>query len=377
MTNISSRLYKVSIPFNLTFMHANASRSSCDSHILQIEGDNRSGFGEIILRPYVNDREGRLDSDDKIAGRLTEMLNGLTAKGLPDLATLRSFLLDPSWNKPDLPLLAAVEAAFLDLLCRTKNCDIYELLGESPRRERIAYGGILPILSSSAMEKILRTYVKLGIPYLRIKLSRDQGYNERVLNLAREIMGWDFDIRVDVNCGWDLETAEKHGELLQRWKITLVEEPLGPRHGEMIILNERLRGSGVVFVADESAVLFEDVDRIIGDKTFGMLNLRIAKNGGLLRVLELSRRADEKGLTYQLGSHVGETGILSVLGRIAVSLMEAPLYADGSFDDYILSENITRQSYTFGEKGIAPIIRGQYMGYDVAVEKLGRAVPLL
>ena len=72
-----------------------------------------------------------------------------------------------------------------------------------------------------------------------------------------------------------------------------------------------------------------------------------------------------QGLKYQLGSHVGETGILSVTGRIAASLMKNPAYVDGSFDDYILSANITEKSYTFGKGGKAPVISGKGIGYDV------------
>ncbi len=376
MTKISSRLYKLAIPFNLTFSHSEASRSVCDSRIVELGAGSHRGYGEIILRSYVNDPQGKLGTEDRINRRVAEILGELTGKGVPSLESLRTFLLDNPWEKPDLPLLAGIETALLDLLCRRNGTDIYGLLGRRPLRKEIRYGGILPILSPGTMEKILRSYGKLGITYLRIKLSGDYGYNDRTLALAREILGTDFDIRVDVNCGWNLESALGHLDLLRSRGVTLVEEPLGADPEPMGILAEKSRGSGVSYVADESAVLFGDVERIIGDGTFSMLNLRLAKNGGLLRVLELAERAEKGGLTYQLGSHVGETGILSVAGRIAASLMASPRYADGSFDDYILSGNITRRSYTFGPGGLAPVIEGDYMGYDVDREKLGDGVDL-
>ena len=377
MPEITSRMYKLSIPFKLIFSHSEASRSACDSQILEVGSGNEKGYGELLLRSYVNDPRGILNSDERIAGRLKEMLGELTCEGMPGMAELSSFLLKDSWEKQDLPLLAAVEAAFLDLICRKQNKDIYELIGREPLRDEIRYGGILPILSPGAMEKILQTYLKMAIPYIRIKLSADYGYNDGALSLAREILGDGFDIRVDVNCGWDIDAAVKHLDLLRSRGVALVEEPLGALPEKMRILAKKSLGSGVGYVADESAVLFSDLDGIIKDGTFTMLNLRIAKNGGLLRVLAMSEKADDNGLTYQLGSHVGETGILSVMGRIAASLMKTPLYADGSFDDHILTDNITRRSYTFGMQGRAPVIRGNKMGYDVAKEKLVNPVDLL
>lgn len=373
MPNLRAKVYTLSIPFNLTFAHAEASRSVCDSYILEMEQDGVRGYGELIMRGYVNDPEGILDSKDKIISRLSHLIRDLNGEGDHlSLKDLKVFVLDPSWEKQDLPLLAAIEAAVLDILCRRENKDIYELLQCTPKREDLYYGGILPILSEKGQMKFLTTYKEMAISYIRIKLSSDKAYNNLVLNTARKVLGDDFDIRVDVNCAWDVDAALDHLEILNRWGVKLVEEPLGADHKSMLILSGKSQGKGVGYVADESAVSYEDVEYIIRDKTFEMLNLRIVKNGGLFRVLKLADQAENAGLKYQLGSHVGETGILSVMGRLAASLMENPAYVDGSFDSYILSENITEKSYTFGLEGKASVVRADHMGYKVLSKMLGK-----
>ena len=369
----------LSIPFKMTFSHAGASRSACDSYILEISSGNFSGYGELIMRSYVNDPEALLDSPEKIRSRITYMLLELTDDNSEYLSIekLRQMVMNPKWEKQDLPLLAAVEAAVLDLLCRQHDTDIYNLLGLVPKRDELFYGGVLPILSDHALENILQIYHQIFIPYIRIKLSGDYKYNLKVLKTVRRSFGDDFDIRVDVNCGWDVETAVSHLDLLTTYGVKLVEEPIGADQKKMMVLSGKTGDCGIIYVADESAVTFKDVENIIRDKTFGMLNLRIAKNGGLLRVLELSAAADRTGLQYQLGSHVGETGILSVIGRIAASLMENPVYIDGSFDDYLLSDNITKESYTFSTGGKAPVISGKHIGYAVDEKKLVNGTALL
>jgi muconate cycloisomerase len=363
----------------MTFSHAEASRSVCDSYILALNDGKNSGYGELILRSYVNDPDKVLDSDKKISDKLSDMIT-LASAGNTDRLTpdeLKNRVHDIQWKKHELPLLAAIEGALLDLLCRSSNTDIYNLLGLPLQRETLVYGGVLPILSDDAMAGIIRIYQQISIPYMRVKLSKDLSYNKQVLKTVRESFGTDFDIRVDVNCAWDVETTVNHIKLLETSGVSLVEEPVGADREKMVKLASLTEGSGISYVADESAVSFDDLDRIAADKTFSMLNLRLAKNGGLLRVLELSKRADAAGLKYQLGSHVGETGILSVMGRIAASLMKNPVYIDGSFDDYLLSDNITTESYTFGNGGKAPVITGKKMGYDIDISKLGKGIVIL
>ncbi len=379
MSIISAVLYPLSIPFRMTFSHAEASRSVCDSYILELSDGKNSGFGELILRSYVNDPGGIFDSKPKISKRISEMIEELTDgnTGFITPDELKNKVLDSRWKNHELPLLAAVEGALLDILCRRNNADIYNLLGQPPKRMELVYGGVLPILSDEAMTGIIAAYHQIAIPYMRVKLSKDLSYNRHVLKTVRESFGSDYDIRVDVNCAWDIRTTLDHIDLLKSCGVKFVEEPVGADHEKMVNLAGRTRGSGVTYVADESAVSFDDIAGIAADKTFSMLNLRLAKNGGLLRVLELSLRAEKAGLKYQLGSHVGETGILSVTGRIAASLMKNPVYIDGSFDDFLLSDNITTESFTFGSGGKAPVITGKMMGYDVDTGKLGKGIVLI
>lgn len=372
MSTLHANLYALSIPFTMTFSHSRASRSECDSMVLRITDGSIDGFGELVLREYVNDLEGVFRGHEDIAGRMKEIVRLVTGSDPAAMSVdgLRAVVLDPDWAPQDLPLLAAVEGAVLDFLCKKENVDIYTLLDRRPLREEILYGAVMPIIQRDSMKKMLHAYRQIGMNNLRIKLSGDREQNNTALSLARDMLGSDFDIRVDVNCGWDVEEAVEQLDLLEDFGIRLVEEPLGPDREGMRSLAERSKDYAIVYVADESAVTFEDLDFIIGQKTFGMLNLRLAKNGGLLRVLELSERADHADLRYQLGCHVGETGILSMTGRAAAALIARPEYVDGSFDGHLLSDNVTKEHYTFGKGGVAPVIRQNGMGYEVVLSKM-------
>jgi hypothetical protein len=69
---------------------------------------------------------------------------------------------------------------------------------------------------------------------------------------------------------------------------------------------------------------------------------------------------------------VGKTGILSASDRLSASILLKALYAYGSYDSYLPSENITWENFSFGSGGVAEIIRGQGLGFASDETMLGR-----
>ncbi len=374
MNDLKAYVYALSIPFKLDFTHSQARRRASDSLVVEISDGNISGFGEAVAREYVTGTTtGALEEiADTLGGILKELppAEGGDSGFSHTPSPLTKFMLSSKWPRSELPLLCAVEGALLDLMCRYNNVDLYTLLQRTPRREEIQYGGTLPILPEPAAEKMLTAYKQAAISNLRVKLANETYYNRRVLEKARRILGDDYDLRVDANAAWSVEETLDQLEILREYGVYLVEEPLGLDREEMRRLCAFPQSADFCFVADESAVTFQDIEQIQSDNTFGMINIRLSKHGGLLRALKIAELADTYGLKYQLGCHVGETGILSGLGRAAASLMSAPVYADGSYDRHLLAENIITEDYTFGFGGTASIRRHQGVGYTVDTSKL-------
>jgi methylaspartate ammonia-lyase len=74
--------------------------------------------------------------------------------------------------------------------------------------------------------------------------------------------------------------------------------------------------TGVAVVADESLCSLEDGQRLAAAQAADGFNIRIAKCGGFLACLRLVKLANEAGLRCQMGTLVGETGILSRAAEI-------------------------------------------------------------
>ncbi|MBN1687203.1 MAG: hypothetical protein JW852_11140 [Spirochaetales bacterium] len=366
-----AELFALHIPFHIDFTHSQAKRLASDSLLVKVSAGDVHGYGEAVVRDYVSGSMGSGDVAEHACRAVAWMLEPIRSAGL-SMAGLREWSSQIDPPDSELPVLCAVETALLDLLCATKKADIYEVLGKRPARETLVYGGTVPMLPLKAAEALLHRYRMAEMKNLRLKIANDREYNRSLVALARSVMGDGFDLRVDANGAWDVDEALENLAMLADFGISTVEEPFGRDSEKILRCLEDPRSAGFTFVADESILSAADLDGIARSRTYSMINIRLSKNGGLLRSLEIAERAFTYGIAAQLGCHVGETGVLSAAGRVAASLMPDPVYVDGSFDAYLLSENVTRENLAFGRGGLAKTIRGNGLGFAINEEALKR-----
>jgi len=367
-----AELFRLNIHFKVDFAHAMASRSYSDSIIIMLESNGFKGYGEAVVRDYVSGSLGeKSDTLNNVKRAAEEFIRTYKRREF-SIASLKNYSESLKTKVSHLPILCAVETALLDILCKAEGKDIYELLDTEPLRDKIIYGGTLPILTVKAAEQLLMGFKQLGITNLRIKLSSNTEYSRQILKKARHILGKDFDLRVDANASWNLESALSNLKICRKYGIFTIEEPFGRDSKFLPKLINSPQVNNFHFVADESALTAEDIYKAEQDKSFDMINIRLSKNGGLFKSLLLAEEAEEYGIKYQVGCHVGETGILSSVGRVLASLVNNPVYTDGSYDEYLLSDNITKANLTFGPGGKASIIRGKGLGFEIDENKLRR-----
>jgi L-Ala-D/L-Glu epimerase len=367
-----AELLFLKIPFKMSISHAaKAGRSSSDSLVLRVDAVTASGYGEAVIRDYVT---GSLGCAGEAEGEAVRQVNRLLrplAGRETSWGEASEMLSGAACTAGELPLLCAAETAIMDLECRLAGLDIYELLDAAPLRSEVAYGGAIPMVPPEGVARFIASYVGFGFPNLKVKVGADPAFNIRVLEACRGAAGPGFDIRVDANSSWDPRACEAQLEICRRFGVSLVEAPFPDSPAADDAMREA-RTRGFRFMADEGLCTADDVRRVASSRAFDVLNLRLSKNGGLRRTLWLAREASREGLAYQLGCMVGETGILSALGRAAGALLPDPLYVEGSYDDVLLSENVTTESFGFGRGGRAPVLRARGIGYAVDSERLSR-----
>ena len=140
-------------------------------------------------------------------------------------------------------------------------------------------------------------------------------------------------IRVDANTGWVPEEAAALLPDLERLGVELIEQPFPARRLDQLRwLQER---SSLPIVADESCVLPEDLEGLVG--VVDGVNVKLAKCGGIGPAMRMLERARELGFRTFLGcmeeTQVGIAGS-AVVASLAdwVDLDGCLLLADDPFE---------------------------------------------
>jgi muconate cycloisomerase len=156
-----------------------------------------------------------------------------------------------------------------------------------------------------------------------------------------------------------------HVPLIKNYRIKVVEQPMVPGDPSVSELAQVMRPLHVRLMADESACALDEIERIVTDGYYDMINVRLSKCGGFRRSLRIIDYLRESNVPFQIGCQLGESGLLSAAGRILSLLCKDAIYHDGSYDAFLLSENITENHVSFGPKGKAGPLGGTGLGVKV------------
>ena len=144
-------------------------------------------------------------------------------------------------------------------------------------------------------------------------------------------------IRVDANTGWIPEEAVSLLPELERLGVELIEQPFpAGRLDQLRWLQER---SSLPIVADESCVLPEDLDRLVG--VVAGVNVKLGKCGGIGPAKRMLERARALGFKIFLGC-MEETSVAIAGSAVVASLADwvdldgCLLLADDPFEGLVL-----------------------------------------
>jgi L-Ala-D/L-Glu epimerase len=137
-----------------------------------------------------------------------------------------------------------------------------------------------------------------GFTSLKLKVGTDPVLDRDRVRAARAAAP-DAELRIDANQGWDAHTALAVLEELADQRLELVEQPVPAR--DLLGLAHVRRHSPVPVMADESVFGLEDLVAVVRLGAADLVNLKLAKAGGLTPARELARVARLHGLGVTVG----------------------------------------------------------------------------
>ena len=360
ITNIN--VYPVRIPFSFSINHHLKNRAKSSSVVIAVHSnDGKTGYGEGAPREYVTG-ESLLEVTTALENAVIYCINR-TINTVEDIDNLCAEF----YAKYQLPsMISALEIALLDLLGQQQHCSISKFLTKE-KSYPITYSGVLPHLSLDKLLQWLMFVKKMELRHLKMKV----GYPDDVENLAlaRKILGWDVDIRVDANRAWTMEQAIIKIKELEHFNISCVEEPLVAE--EVHKLPHLSRKVATPLLLDESVYTLKQAAYFANkiDTKQLLFNLKISKSGGLRAASMIHKFAKANGIACQLGCNVGETAILSSAGRLFAQTHDLK-YLEGSFAPFFMEEDIGTEPLVFSKKGTAQRLVGDGLGISIDLKKL-------
>lgn len=374
MRIIEATIYGLQIPFVESFNHSTQARRFSDSIVVRLKSeDGTIGYGEGVARAYVTGET----VETSLAHITNKLLPAILEKdfeplapgpdpvaalspvdeALPEEVSANGVI---AWNAAR----CAVELALIDCLLKKQKLSLSQVL--PPARSVVSYSGVI---TSGSVEKAVQhaKFFKLfDIRQLKIKIGEDQT-RERVA-AVREVVGAGVSLRLDANGAYDVQQALRTLSELSAFDIATIEQPI--ERGNPADLAAVKKQSQIPLMVDESLVTLADAEALIEAGACDYFNLRISKCGGITRTLKLARMAERAGLKTQLGSHVGETAILSAAGRHVAAHLGNLSFVEGSYGQLLLSEDLAQDSISFGHGGRARLLRGPGLGVKVREEIL-------
>jgi muconate cycloisomerase len=364
------RVHAVRLPFAFDFSHAQRKRAFTENVVVEVvaEGGALSGFGEGAPRSYVTG-ETTGSAGQSIAAAMD---SPAFCWDLSAPEQIRHWMAGIERGRFGNAARCALELALLDALGRCLQRPAIDFFPGNALVQSIFYGAALPLAPPALIEKGCRIVRELGIHRLKLKFGADLKQNRAMLEAVESVFGKDCELKVDVNFAWDLAAALAHIPLLSRHRVKVVEQPLPPGNPDCGALAAAMAATDIVLMADESACTLSDLENICKEGSFGMINMRLSKCGGFFRSLEMIDYLRKAGLSFQVACHLGESGILSAAGRALGLLCGDAVYWDGSYDAFLLQENLTTEDVTFGPGGKAGPLAGPGLGVEVSRKALQR-----
>lgn len=335
-----ARLYRVALPMRIGFDHPARRRSTSDSLLLSLTVDGVTGLGECAPRSYVTG-----ETTDTVTEALRRVpmdrfmarLRATAPEQLLDMLRVRGFEsvfgMD-TWPAGGNNLVCLLETAVLDLTGRRLGVAVGQLVSAAPELPAAAVSQVLDL--SLGVEEFLDT--RGPFHFVKIKASDDIGRDVRTVTAIRRRLGPAVPVLVDANMSWTPATAVANARRLRACGVDHLEEPLPPRSWDD--LRNLRRMTGIQVMLDESVCTLDDVHRAVDREACDAVNVRVAKNGGLLncvRVIEYTRAC---GLRFQIGVQVAETGPLINASRMLALRSADAMTVEAGQSDRFFAEMI-------------------------------------
>jgi D-galactarolactone cycloisomerase len=221
-------------------------------------------------------------------------------------------------NGPHVFALSALDIALWDIAGKVANQPLWRLLGGSPAESMTCYASLLRYGEASQVAAACERATARG--YRDVKLHET---TTPEITAAREALGEDAKLMVDVNCPWTVWQALDMARDLEDLELTWLEEPVWPPGDHEGMSRVRLEG-GIPIAAGENAAGLHDFRAAFEAGAQDIAQPSVIKIGGPSAMVEIAALAKVFGVRLVPHNAYFGAGFLASLHVNAALAPDAP-----------------------------------------------------
>lgn len=302
-------LHKISIPLIEPFVISLGPIYEAENVIVKIHtAQGITGWGECS--PFMSIAGESADTGLVVGRYLEKKLLGSNALDIEQrIADMDSVIYANNCIK------SAFDMALYDIAAKNTGLPLYKFLGGENNKtiftDYTVSVGEVKKMAADALKILQR-----GFPVIKVKIGKGGATDVERIKAIREAVGYNIPIRVDANQGWTFDEAIETLKALAPYQIQHCEEPV-PRW-DFMRLPEIRKQSPIPIMSDESCCDHNDVKRLIGLEACDLINIKLAKSGGIFKALKMIRLAELANMNIQIGAFLESRLAMTTFAHLAL-----------------------------------------------------------
>lgn len=305
------RSHRIAASLHTPFVTALRRTSVLETTVVElVDASGHRGFGEAPQVWRVTG-ESLAGAEACIHGPLSDVLRGRSTDDLVELT--RDVATSVVGN---FGAKAAVDVALHDLAASRAGLSLPRFLGTS--RHRVETDVTVSAGDEGQLADDAAARVADGFGVLKLKVGTDATRDVARIAAVRERVGSDIRIRVDANQGWSARQAIGVIRALEDASADLefVEQPVAAE--DLDGLAEVTAQVDTPVMADETVFGLRDLSRVIRERAADLVNIKLAKCGGLSPARVMVELARAHGVGTIVGSMMeGPIGVGAAASLVA------------------------------------------------------------
>jgi L-alanine-DL-glutamate epimerase-like enolase superfamily enzyme len=192
---------------------------------------------------------------------------------------------------------SAIDIALYDLLGKLTEMPVYALLGG--KRRPIFTDHTVSIDEAGVMADKAREIQEMGIRAIKVKLGGEKDEDVERIRRIREATGYEIELRLDANQGWDYKTALAVLKELEPFDIRYCEQPLA--YWDSAHMGRLRDQTHIPIMADETLFAAHEAFRLAADGCCDYFNIKLSKAGGITGGLKINTIGEAAGHACMIG----------------------------------------------------------------------------